>query len=253
MENKILGIDVGGSGIKGSVVDVTTGELLYERHRIETPQPATAENIAETIKKIAEHFDYKGKIGCGFPAVIKNGVIMTATNIDKCNIGVNANAMFSEITGNEVTVINDADAAGIAEVSFGEGKNFRGVILVLTIGTGIGSALFVDGKLVPNTELGHVFIKKGIIAEKFTSDAVRKRKGLNWHQWGKRFNKYLNYLDLLINPSMIIIGGGTSKKIEKFADTITLETPLKPAKFLNDAGLIGAAVSAVKDKFGKVY
>jgi len=245
METQILGIDVGGSGIKGSVVDITTGELLYERHRIETPQPATPEIIAETIKKIAEHFDYKGKIGCGFPAVIKNGVIMTASNIDKSNINVDANKLFSEITGSEVTVINDADAAGIAEVAFGEGKSFKGVILVLTIGTGIGSALFVDGKLVPNTEFGHIFMKNGMIAEKFTSDAVRKTEELNWNEWGERFNEYLLYLDQIVNPEMIIIGGGTSKKIEKFKDQITLKTPLKPAMFLNNAGLIGAAVSAV--------
>ena len=245
METKILGIDVGGSGIKGSVVDVTTGELLYERHRIETPQPATPENIAETIKKIADHFDYKGKIGCGFPAVIKNGVIMTASNIDKSNINVDANQLFSQITGCEVNVVNDADAAGIAEITFGEGKSFSGVVLVLTIGTGIGSALFVDGKLVPNTEFGHIYMKKGMIAEKYTSDAVRKKKNLSWSKWGKRFNEYLTYLDRIVNPELIIIGGGTSKKIEKFEDRITIKTPLKPAKLLNEAGLIGAAVSAV--------
>ncbi len=244
MKHKILGIDVGGSGIKGAVVDILTGKLLTDRFRIETPQPATPEQIGKTIKKIVKHFDYKGKIGCGFPAVIKKGVIKTAANIDKSNINTDARKLFSKITGNDVYIVNDADAAGIAEISFGEGKNIDGVVLVLTIGTGIGSALFIDGKLVPNSEFGHLFMKNGIIAEKFTSDAVRKNLALKWSEWGNRFNTYLQYVERILNPKMIIIGGGTSKKFDKFADKITVKTTVKPAKLLNNAGIIGAAVNA---------
>ncbi len=244
MKNKILGIDVGGSGIKGAIVDISTGELLSERHRIETPQPATPEAIAKTIKKIAKHFDYKGKIGCGFPAVIKNGVIKTAANIDKSNINVDAEKFFSKIIGNKIFLVNDADAAGIAEISFGAGKNITGVVLVLTIGTGIGSALFIDGKLVPNSEFGHILMKNGLIAEKFTSDAVRKNLDLKWTEWGKRFDVYLHYLERILNPKLIIVGGGTSKKFDKFKEKITLSTPIKPAKLLNNAGIIGAAIKA---------
>ncbi len=247
MGKEILGIDVGGSGIKGAIVDVETGVLVTERHRIETPQPATPQSIAETIKKIADHFNYKGKIGCGFPAVIKGGVIKTASNIDDSNIDVNANELFSEITGREVTVVNDADAAGIAEITFGEGKNVAGVVLIITIGTGIGSALFTDGKLVPNTEFGHIYMSNGKVAEKYTSDAVRKKEDLKWKEWGKRFNKYLKYMDFLLNPRLIILGGGASKKMEKFKEQISVKTPVKPAKLLNEAGIIGAAVNASLD------
>ncbi len=244
MKREILGIDVGGSGIKGAIVDVESGKLVTERHRIPTPQPATPEAIAETIKAIADHFNYEGKIGCGFPSVIKSGVIKTASNIDKSNIDVDANKLFSEITGRQVFVVNDADAAGLAEVSFGEGNGMEGVVLVITIGTGIGSALFTDGKLVPNTEFGHIYMHNGKVAEKYTSDAVRKKEDLNWHEWGKRFNKYLKYMDFLLNPKLIILGGGASKKMEKFEEQIKISTPVKPAKLLNEAGIIGAAVNA---------
>lgn len=244
MAKEILGIDVGGSGIKGAIVNVETGELVTERHRIETPQPATPRAIAETIKKIADHFNYNGKIGCGFPAVIKNGVIKTASNIDKSNIDVDADKLFSEITGRETSVVNDADAAGMAEIAFGDGKDVKGVVLVITIGTGIGSALFTDGKLVPNTEFGHIYMENGKVAEKYTSDAVRKKEDLSWKKWGKRFNKYLTYMDFLLNPKLIILGGGASKKMEKFNEQIKISTPVKPAKLLNEAGIIGAAVNA---------
>jgi len=248
MGYEILGIDVGGSGIKGAIVDVESGVLVTERHRIETPQPATPQSIAETIKKIADHFNYQGKIGCGFPSVIKNGVIKTASNIDQSNVGVNANELFSKITGREVTVVNDADAAGFAEVTFGAGKNLKGLVLIITIGTGIGSALFIDGKLVPNTEFGHIYMHNGKVAEKYTSDAVRKKEDLKWKEWGKRFNKYLKYMDFLLNPQLIILGGGASKKMEKFQDQLTLETPVKPANLLNEAGIIGAAAIVQQNK-----
>jgi len=239
-----LGIDVGGSGIKGTIVNIKTGEYVAERHRIETPQPATPEVIAETIKKIVEHFNWKGKIGCGFPAVIQNGVIKTASNIDKSCIGVNANELFSKTTGCEVKVYNDADVAGFAELKFGKVKNFEGLALFLTIGTGIGSALFYKGNLIPNTEFGHIYMKNKLKAEHFTSDAVRKKEDLSWKEWGKRFNEYLEYLEKLFYPELIILGGGASKKFEKYTEQIKIKTPIEPAQLLNHAGIIGAALLA---------
>ncbi|MFC2151302.1 polyphosphate--glucose phosphotransferase [Bacteroidota bacterium] len=241
---EVLGIDIGGSGIKGAIVNLKTGEFITERHRIETPQPATPDVIAETIKKIVEHYNWKGKIGCGFPAVILNGIIKTASNIDKSCIGVNANDLFSKTTGCNVRVYNDADVAGFAELKFGKVKNFKGLALFLTIGTGIGSALFYKGNLIPNTEFGHVFMNNKLIAEKYTSDAIRKKEDLSWGNWGKRFNEYLEYIEKLLNPELIILGGGTSKKFEKFSSKIKIKTPIEPAQLLNQAGIIGAALLA---------
>lgn len=243
-ENRILGIDVGGSGIKGSIVDTNTGKLLFDRYRIPTPPNAKPEQIAKIIKTISDYFNYRGKIGCGFPAVIQNGVIKTASNINKSNINTNANELFSQITGQQVKVFNDADAAGFAAMKFGAGKHVKGVVIMLTIGTGIGSALFIDGKLVPNTEFGHVFMKNGLIAEKYTSDATRKKLDLDWDKWGERFNKYLLYLQKLLNPELIILGGGASKKIHKFKTKIDSSIEIVPATLLNNAGIIGAACLA---------
>jgi polyphosphate glucokinase len=239
---EILGIDIGGSGIKGALVDLETGTMTTDRHRIPTPQPATPQAIGKTIKEIAQHFKYQGRIGCGFPAVIQQGVIKTATNIDNSCIDTNANLLFSEITGCEVKVFNDADVAGYAELKFGKSKNFKGMAIFLTIGTGIGSALFYDGTMMPNTELGHVFLENGMVGEKFTSDAVRKKEDLSWKEWGRRFNKYLQYLEFLFNPELFIIGGGASKKFEKFSGELDLKTPVEPAQLLNQAGIIGAAL-----------
>ncbi len=241
---EVLGIDVGGSGIKGTIVNTKTGDFISERHRVETPQPATPEIIAETIHLIVKHFNWKGKVGCGFPSVIQNGVIRTAANIDKSCIGVNANELFSKITGCSIKVYNDADAAGFAELKFGKVKNFKGLALFLTIGTGIGSALFYEGKLIPNTEFGHIYMNNKLEAEHFTSDAIRKKEDLNWKVWGKRFNQFLEYLETLLYPELIILGGGASKKFEKFSPEITIKTPIEPAQLLNNAGIIGAALLA---------
>jgi len=243
-KNHILGVDVGGSGIKGTIVDITTGELLFERYRIPTPADAKPKEIAEIIKQIAQHFDYKGNVGCGFPAVIQHGIIKSAANISKANLNIDANKLFSDVLGQKVSVYNDADTAGYASVKFGAGKNVKGIVLLLTIGTGIGSALIIDEKLVPNTEFGHVFMKNGIIAEKYTSDAIRKREELDWKIWGERFNEYLLYMEKLLSPDLIIIGGGTSKKIYKFSEKITIKTRVIPAELLNNAGVIGAACLA---------
>lgn len=240
---KVLGIDFGGSGIKGAIVDTDTGKMLTERHRIITPQPATPQSVADTIQQLVKHFNYEGPIGCGFPALINNGVAMSASNIDKSWIHVNAEQLFSATTGMPVVVVNDADAAGIAELRFGAGNGAPGVVLLLTIGTGIGSALLNDGVLLPSTEFGHIEFK-GDIAERYCSDAARERQQMSWEKWGKRFNKYLLYMEKLFSPSMFIIGGGVSKKMDLFQEAITVNAKVVPATLRNQAGIIGAACYA---------
>jgi polyphosphate glucokinase len=243
---EVLGIDIGGSGIKGTLVNTKTGEFTEERYRIPTPQPATPEAIANTIKDIADHFNYSGVIGCGFPSLIKKGVIMTASNIDKSCIGVDANKLFTKITGRKTLVWNDADVAGYAEMKLGtKSKHQFGIFI--TIGTGIGTAFIMNGKLLPNTELGHVYMENGLKAEKFTSDAVRKNEDLDWETWGKRFNSYLQYMELLFSPDVFILGGGASKKYNKFADYISVNADIEPSTLLNKAGIVGAALLAHKE------
>jgi polyphosphate glucokinase len=239
---KILGIDIGGSGIKGAPVNTKSGRLLAKRHRIETPNPATPQAVAEVIKAIANYFKWEGPIGCGFPAVVLNGVVKTASNIDKSWIETDARKIFTQTTGLPTWVINDADAAGLAAVRFGAGKGVKGSVLMLTVGTGIGSAFFTKGRLLPNTELGHLILN-GHNAEKYTSDATRKTEKLSWEEWGKRFNEYLMEMERLFWPELIIIGGGVSKKMDKFASQLTLKTKVVPAMLLNEAGIIGSALS----------
>ena len=208
---EVLGIDFGGSGIKGAIVDTKTGELVTERHRIETPQPATPDAVAEVMAQLTDHFNWKGKVGVGVPAVVKNGVMLTAANIDKSWIGQEVNKQLSEKTGCEVECVNDADAAGIAEIHFGAGAKEKGMVFLLTVGTGIGTVIFIDKHLVPNLELGHLEFN-GKTIERYSADSVRKRKNLSWEEWGKRFNKVLDYYDKMFNPNLFIIGGGVSKK-----------------------------------------
>jgi polyphosphate glucokinase len=245
---RILGIDIGGSGIKGAPVDTKTGKLTELRHRIPTPIPATPESVALVIKHIADHFKWEGPVGCGFPAVVQNGIVKTAANIDKSWIGVNAQELFTKTTGLPTYVLNDADAAGMAEVKFGAGKKFKGTILLLTVGTGIGSVVFTKGKLLPNTEFGHIILN-GQDAELYASDAVRKNENLDWDVWAKRFDEYLHELERLLWPELIIIGGGMSKKKKKYTDYLTVKSKVVAAKLQNEAGLVGAALAA---KFYKV-
>jgi polyphosphate glucokinase len=242
---EFLGIDIGGSGLKSAIVRTDTGDLISERHRIPTPQPAEPKAIAKTVKTIVAHFGWSGPIGCGFPAVVQHGIVRTASNIDKSWIGTNIVELFENFTGNTAFVINDADAAGLAEMQFGAGKDHKGVVVLITIGTGIGSAFFIGGSLFPNTEFGQ-FLINGKIAEKYTADAVRKKQNLTWKKWAKRFNKYLQHLEFLLWPDLIVIGGGASKKFEKFAKHISIKSQIVPAKLLNNAGIIGAAVAAAK-------
>ncbi len=241
----MLGIDIGGSGIKGALVDIATGELVADRHRIDTPQPATPDAVADVVAQIVDHFDYKGPVGCTFPAVVKNGVTMTAANVDDAWIGIDAQGLLEDRTGCYVTLINDADAAGIAEFTFGAGMGHKGTVVVLTFGTGIGSAVFLDGKLMPNTEFGH-FELKGREAEHYAADSARKRDELSWKKWAKRVTRYLNAVDLMLSPDLFIIGGGVSKKHEKFFPLLKVDTPLVPALLRNNAGIIGAALAAAQ-------
>ncbi len=246
MKSKIiLGLDIGGSGIKGALVDVISGKAVSERVRIETPQPATPKAVANTVDILIKEIGYQGNvIGCGFPAIIKNGVAKSASNIEESWIGENVEKLLSEKTGKEVFVLNDADAAGVAEMSCGRLKGTKGVSILLTLGTGIGSALFIDDQLVPNTEFGHLYLKEHKkVVEKYASNLIRKRKELTYKEWIARLNEKLHHLNKIFSPSLIVLGGGVSKKFDEFEEYLDVfEFDIKPAKLLNHAGLIGAAM-----------
>jgi polyphosphate glucokinase len=242
---QILGIDVGGSGIKGAPVDTETGQLLAERVRIKTPKNGEPQPIAEVVNQIAQSFSWNGPIGIGFPAPIKGGVALMAANVSEKWVGTNADALFSKITGCDCIMINDADAAGLAEMTFGAGRGQPGTVILLTLGTGIGSAIFHRGQLLPNTEFGHLEIK-GEDAEFRTSDAARQREDLSWKKYAKRLNKYLETMERLFWPNLFIIGGGISKESEKFLPYLTIETHVVPAQLLNEAGIVGAALGSLR-------
>jgi polyphosphate glucokinase len=239
----ILGIDIGGTGIKGAPVDVVKGKLLAERFRVETPRPATPKAIARAARTIIDHFEWKGAIGCTVPAVVKNGVVLTAANLDKSWIGTDGARLLSKSLGNPVTLLNDADAAGIAEMRFGAGKREKGFVVVVTLGTGIGTALFFEQRLVPNAELGHLEVD-GHDAETSASNRAREEEDLSWKEWSKRVTRYLSTLERLLWPDLFIIGGGVSKKAEKFLPKLKIQTRIVPARLLNDAGIVGAALAA---------
>lgn len=238
-----LGIDIGGTGIKGAPVDGDRGELLRERFRLATPAAATPEAMTETVARVVEHFGWQGPVGAGFPAVVRHGEVCTAANIDAAWIGRNVRVMFEAATGCTFTVLNDADVAGMAEMRFGAGKGRAGVVLVLTLGTGIGSALFSDGHLVPNTEFGHVEVH-GKAAERRAADSVRTRKKMSWKKWARRLDEYLHRIAFYLWPELIIIGGGVSKKHEKFLPLLTVDCEVVPAQLRNEAGIVGAAGAA---------
>lgn len=243
MGNEILGIDIGGSGIKGALVNVKKGEFVHERHRIPTPQPSVPEAVADVVAEIVHHFHWDGPIGCTFPAVIKHGVAYSAANVDKSWIGTDGESLFAEKTNCPITLLNDADAAGIAEMTFGVGKDRNGMVIVLTIGTGIGSAIFVDGVLVPNTEFGHLQIRD-LDAEKRASDFIRKEEDLSWETWTERLNEFLYWMEVLFSPDLFILSGGVTKKHDQFLHLLRSQAEIIPAKMLNNAGIIGAAFAA---------
>lgn len=244
---KALGIDIGGSSVKGAPVDVRSGKLLGERYRIETLVPLEPLAMGEAIKEIARRFKWRGRIGVGYPGVVQGARTMTAANMHAKFVGCDAGAIFAEATGCPVALVNDADAAGLAEMRFGAGRETRGAVLMVTLGTGVGTALFFDGHLFPNLEFGHLPMR-GRSAERFISSAARKRRRLTWPAWGRELGAYLRTLEALFWPELIILGGGASAKGEKFFKYLKCRAPVVPAAAYNAAGIVGAALWAAEQK-----
>jgi polyphosphate glucokinase len=241
---EVLGIDIGGSGIKGAPVDLEKGELTAERHRIETPKHAQPEPVAEVLGRIVKHFGWSGPVGVTFPGVVIDGVTHSAANVSRSWIGLDAGTLFTEATGQPVTLLNDADAAGIAEMRHGAGRGRGGTVVLLTLGTGIGSALFTDGVLVPNTEFGHIEIR-GKDGEVRAAARARTEHDLSWEKWAERLSEYLSRLEALIWPSLFILGGGASRKADRFVHLIKgVRAEIVPAMLVNNAGIVGAAMAA---------
>ncbi len=243
-----FGIDIGGTGIKGAPVDVATGKLLADRQKIDTPRPAVPDAVADVVKKLTTSFDWSGPTGITFPGVVTSGVTRTAPNLDPAWIGVDATALFGKATGNPVRVLNDADAAGVAEMTFGAGVGATGTVLLLTFGTGIGSALFAEGVLVPNTEFGHIEIR-GREAEKRASEHAKVLHDLSWGKWAGRVDEYISHMEALLSPDLIIVGGGISKESSKWVPLLAgVRCRVVHAALLNDAGIVGAAMASVPAK-----
>jgi polyphosphate glucokinase len=242
-----FGIDIGGTGIKGAVVDVATGQLATERKRILTPHPATPQAVAQVVGQLVGEARWQGLIGATFPAVIKHGIAQSAANVDHAWVGTDADKVFTDAVGagSEVIVLNDADAAGIAEARFGAAKGVQGVVIMLTFGTGIGSALLMNGVLVPNTELGHLELD-GYDAETRAAASVRDEHGMSYKKWSTRVNAYMQHVERLFTPDLFVVGGGVSKNAEKWVPLLELNTPVEAAQLLNDAGIVGAAIAAVE-------
>ena len=240
---QVLGIDIGGSGIKGAPVDTETGKLLAERIRIKTPRGAEPQPVANIVAEIARSFKWQGPIGIGFPAPIKVGVSLMAANVSGKWVGLNADDLFTKTIGCDCTMINDADAAGLAEMKFGAGRGQPGTVIMITLGTGIGTAIFYRGNLLPNAEFGHLEMH-GRDAEQRASDAARQRDELSWKKYAKRLNRYLAAMERLFWPDLFIVGGGISKESDKYIPLLKIATPVIPAQFLNEAGIVGAALAA---------
>jgi polyphosphate glucokinase len=240
----VLGIDIGGSGIKGNLVDTVGGGPLAERFKIATPQPSLPQTVAEAVAEMVAHFGYRGPIGCTLPSIVRRGVALSAANIDKSWIGTDAARLLEEVTGSPVVVLNDADAAGLAEIRFGAGRERAGVVLVLTFGTGIGSALFVDGLLVPNTELGHLELAGHNPVERWASARAKEDEGISYPKWASRVDALLDHLDRLFSPDLFVIGGGISRRWAKYGHLLTTAVQTVPAELRNEAGIVGAAMAA---------
>jgi polyphosphate glucokinase len=242
---KVLGIDIGGSSLKGAPVDTKTGQLLAERHRIETPTRLTPAEMGSSIARMAAHFDWKGPVGVGFPGVVQGRFVRTSANLHADFVGLDAAAEFERAVGAEVSLVNDADAAGLAEVAFGAGSGVKGAVLLLTFGTGVGSALFVDGLLYPNSEFGHLK-RNGESWERFVSAAAKERRGLDYPTWAAEVGEYLRELEFLVWPELIIAGGGISAEHAKWFPCLKIRSRIAPAEFLNEAGIVGAALHAAR-------
>jgi polyphosphate glucokinase len=239
------GIDIGGSGMKGALVDTSTGDLLTERQRVPTPQPATPKAVGKVVGELCAQAGGPRLVGTTFPAIIQHGVARSAANVDHAWIGTDVDKIFTEASGAEVYVLNDADAAGLAEVRFGAARGVNGLVIVLTFGTGIGSGIFVDGRLVPNTELGHLELD-GKDAERRAAASARERENLSFAEWAKRVNRYLQHVEALFTPDLFVLGGGVSKRSEKWVPLLDVKTPIRIAQLLNNAGIVGAAIAAVE-------
>lgn len=244
-----FGIDIGGSGMKAAIVDLADGRLLSERTRIPTPRPATPEAMADVARQLVERNEWTGPIGVGFPGIVRHGIVGSAINLDPSWVAVDADRVFTEACGVDVAMVNDADAAGLAEMRYGAGRGVDGVVLVLTFGTGIGSGLFVDGILVPNTELGHIELD-GRDAESHAAASVREREGIGWKQWAPRVERYLRHLEMLFSPDLFIVGGGASKAADKWLPLISIDTEIVAAAMANNAGIVGAALVARREITG---
>lgn len=245
---QIFGVDIGGSGIKGAPVDLDRGDLAQERCKVLTPHPATPDGVADGVKQVVEHFGWTGPVGLTFPGVVTGGAtVRTAANVDKSWVDTDARALFSErLGGLDVTVVNDADAAGVAETHFGAGRGRKGTVILLTFGTGIGSAVFTDGVLVPNSELGHLELD-GHDAEKRASSKVKEDHDLSWEHWAHRVQRYLAHVEMLLSPELFVIGGGVSRKAHKFLHYIEgIQAEIVPAQLQNNAGIVGAAMRAAE-------
>ncbi len=253
MESKnILGIDVGATGIKAAIVDLEKGELLSERIKLATPKPATPDAVAAVISELVKKTGYDGNLmGCGFPAIVSHGVAYSAANIDPAWVGANIETLLSPVTGLEVIAMNDADAAGLSEMRYGKGKGVKGTVMLITIGSGLGSALFTDGHLVRNSELGHLHLK-GWVAEHYVSNTARKKYEMSWPSFGKRFNEYLMHIDRLFSPDLVILGGGISNEFKEFSPHLDPKLNVTTAAMFNHAGIIGAALYAYEAKFGEL-
>ncbi|ACB73360.1 polyphosphate--glucose phosphotransferase [Opitutus terrae] len=242
---KTLGIDIGGSAVKGAPVDPRTGRLLAPRLRIATPEPLTPLAMSRAVAEIARHFRWRGRIGVGFPGVVQGSRTLTSANLHPRFVGCDAGRLFAQATGCRVALINDADAAGLAEVTFGAGRRVQGTVLLVTIGTGIGTAVFSGGRLLPNTELGHL-PWHGRSAERYVSSAARKRRGLSWASWARELGEYLRTLERLLWPELIVLGGGASSKSDKFIRHVRCRAKLVVASSGNEAGIVGAALCAAE-------
>jgi polyphosphate glucokinase len=243
----VLGIDVGGSGIKGGVVDLAVGDLVTERHRIATPKPATPKAVAAVARRLVDHFKWAGHVGVAIPTIVRHGVVHSAANVDKSWVGEDAVKRFTKVLERPVRVLNDADAAGLAEMHYGHARNYpEGVAILLTLGTGIGSAMFVDGELLPNSELGHL-IFQGSDAEHYASAKVREAQSLSWEAWGSRVNEFLAHVEFLFSPDVIIIGGGVSRRHERFFPYLQTSAHITAAELENRAGVVGAAWYAAQE------
>lgn len=240
-----LGIDIGGTGIKGAIVDLDAGALAADRIRIPTPQPATVDAVLDVTHQVIEQAGWDGPVGCTFPGIVRHGTIRSAANVDDGWIGVDLAERLQDRIGQPAIVLNDADAAGLAEIRYGAGRGRSGVIVVVTLGTGIGSALFVDGTLVPNTELGHLELD-GHVAETRAANSAREREDLKYKTWAKRLQTYFSHLELLFSPDLFIVGGGVSKKADKFLPRLELTAEIVPAALRNESGIVGAAAAATR-------